>query len=90
MIKLIQLRIEDHFGFRTFWTKFYNILKYGMNVKFEAIVRIFRKIIQLNAVLNLNSTNEYYQKIISKSGRKMDLYPAMYWKNVYYCWIVYC
>ena len=30
-----QLRIEDHFGFRTFWTKFCNILKYGMILKFE-------------------------------------------------------
>ena len=32
---------------------------------------------QLNAVVILKSTNEYYQKIISKSGLKMDLYPAM-------------
>ena len=32
---------------------------------------------QLNAVIILKSTNEYYRKIISKSGCKMDLYPAM-------------
>ena len=32
---------------------------------------------QLNAVIILKSTNEYYRKIISKSGYKMDLYPAM-------------
>ena len=32
---------------------------------------------QLNAVIILKSTNEYYQKIISKSGCKMDLYLAM-------------
>ena len=40
-------------------------------------VQIFRKIIQLNAVIILKSTNKYYRKIISKSSRKMDLYPAM-------------
>ena len=49
-----------------------------MNLKFETIVQFFRKIIQLNAVIILKSTNEYYQKIFSKSGRKMDLYPAMF------------
>ena len=32
---------------------------------------------QLNAAIILKSTNEYYPKIISKSGRKMDLYPAL-------------
>ena len=50
-----------------------------MNLKFETIVQIFRKIIdlQLNAVIILKSTNKYYRKIISKSGLKMDLYPAM-------------
>ena len=49
-----------------------------MNLKFETIVQIFGKIIQLNAVIILKSFNEYYRKIISKSGRKMDLYPAMF------------
>ena len=48
-----------------------------MNLKFGPIVQIFRKIIQLKAVTNLKSTNEYCRKIISKSDRKMDLYPAM-------------
>ena len=48
-----------------------------MNLKFETIVQIFRKIMQLNAVIILKSTNEDNRKIISKSGRKMDLYPAM-------------
>ena len=71
------LRIEGHFGFHTFSTKFCNILKYGMNLKFVTIVHIFRKIIQPNAVTILKSTNEYYREIISKSSRKMDLYPAM-------------
>ena len=52
-------------------------LKYGMNLQSETIAQIFRKIIQLNVVIILKSTNEYYRKIISKSGRKMDLYPAM-------------
>ena len=52
-------------------------MKYGINLKFETIVQIFRKIMQLNAVIILKSTNEYYRKIISKSGPKMDLYPAM-------------
>ena len=37
-----------------------NILKYGMNLKFETIVQIFRKIIQLNVVITLKSTNEFY------------------------------
>ena len=32
---------------------------------------------QLNAVSISKSPNEYYQKIISKSGLKMDLYPAL-------------
>ena len=73
-----QLKIEGYFGFRTFWTKFCNILKYGVNLKFETSVQIFRKIIQLNAVIVLKSPNEYYRKIISKSGPKMDLYPAMH------------
>ena len=73
----LQLRIEDHFGFRTFWKKFCNIMKYGMNLKFETIAQFFRKIIQLLTVVILESTSEYNRKIISKSGRKMDLYPAM-------------
>ena len=33
-----------------------------MNLKFETIVQIFRKIIQLNSVINLESANEYYRK----------------------------
>ena len=48
-----------------------------MNLKFESIVKIFRMIIQLSVVTILKSTNEYYRKMILKSGRKMDLYPAM-------------
>ena len=72
-----QLRIKGHFGFHTFSTKFCNILKYGMNLKFETIVQIFRKIILQKAVIILKSANEYYRKMISKSGLKMDLYPAM-------------
>ena len=52
-------------------------MKYGMNLKFETIVQIFRKIIQLITVIILKSTNEYHRKNISKSGHKMDLYPAM-------------
>ena len=48
-----------------------------MNCKLETIVQIIRKIIQLIVVVTLKSTNEYHQKIISKSGRKMDLYLAM-------------
>ena len=48
-----------------------------MNLKFETIVQIFRKIIELNAVTILKNSNEYYQKTISKSVRKMDLYPAL-------------
>ena len=48
-----------------------------MNLKFETIVKIFRKIMQLNVVIIFKSTNEYNRKIISKSGRKMDLYPAL-------------
>ena len=48
-----------------------------MNLKFEVIVQIFWKIIQLNVVSILKCTNEYYRKIISKCGRKMDLYPAL-------------
>ena len=48
-----------------------------MNLKFEMIVQNFRKIIQLNAVIILKSTNEYYQNFFSKLSLKMDLYPAM-------------
>ena len=48
-----------------------------MKLKFETIVQIFGKMIQLNVVIILKSFNEYYRKIFSKSGRKMDLYPAM-------------
>ena len=33
-----------------------------MNLKFETIVQIFRKIIQLNAVIILKSTNEILSK----------------------------
>ena len=36
---------------------------------------------QLNKVIILKSTNKYYQKIISKCGRKMDLYLAMKLRN---------
>ena len=32
---------------------------------------------QPNAVIVLKSLNEYDQKIISKSGRIMDIYPTM-------------
>ena len=49
-----------------------------MNLKFKTIVKIFRKIMQLNAVNILKSLNEYYRKIIQKSGRKMALYPLCY------------
>ena len=38
----------------------------------------FRKIIKWNTVNILKSTNENCQKIIPKSGHKMDLYPAMH------------
>ena len=48
-----------------------------MNLKFETIVQMFRKIIQLNAVIILKSTKECYRKIISKSGLKLDLNPAI-------------
>ena len=58
----MQLRIEGHFGFRTFWTKFCNILNYWNNLKLEIIDYIFRKIIPLNEVNILESPNEYYQK----------------------------
>ena len=43
----------------------------------EIIAQIFWKILQLKAVNICKSTNEYYQKIISKSGHKMTLYLAM-------------
>ena len=46
-------------------------------MKFETIVQLFKQIMQLNAVIILKSTNEHYRKVISKSGPKMDLYPAM-------------
>ena len=65
------------FLFSYILTKFCNILRYGKNLKFETIVQFFRKIIQLNAVSIVKSPNEYYRKIISKNGRKMDLYPAL-------------
>ena len=48
-----------------------------MNLKFEYTVQIFSKVIQLIAVVIMKSKNEYHQKIISKSGRNIDLYPAM-------------
>ena len=48
-----------------------------MNLKFETNVQIFRKIMQLNAVSVSKSPNEYSQKMFSKSGLKMDLYPAL-------------
>ena len=48
-----------------------------MNLQLEIIIQIFRKIMQLNAVSISKSLNEYYHKIISKNGLKMDLYPAM-------------
>ena len=49
-----------------------------MNLKFETIVQIFRKIIQLNVVITFKGSNEYYRNIISENGHKMDLYPAMW------------
>ena len=48
-----------------------------MTLKFETMVQIFRKIMQLIAVVILKNTNEYHQKMISKSGGKMNFYPAM-------------
>ena len=44
--------------------------------------QIVMKIIKLNAINILKSTNNYHQKIIEKSSHKMNLYPAM-------CWIPY-
>ena len=88
-----QLRIEGHFGFRTFSTKFCNILKYGVIFKFETIVQIFRKIIQLNLAIILKSTNEYYRKFFSKSDHKMDFYPAMVapiYQGMYIIWNKIC
>ena len=48
-----------------------------MNLTCETIVLIFRKIKQLITVIILKSSNEYHRKTISKSGHKMDLYPAL-------------
>ena len=65
-----------------------------MILKIEPSVHIFRKIVQLNAVNILKNTNEYYRKIISESGHKMDLYPAIesLFFNIfqkYFFWIVF-
>ena len=65
-----QLRTKGFFGFRTFWTKFCNILKYGNNLKLEIINYIIRKIITLNEVNILESPNEYYQKQVLKNSPK--------------------
>ena len=54
-----------------------------MNLKFETIANIFRKIMQLNAVIILKGFNEYNKKVISKSDRKMDLYPALQLSKYY-------
>ena len=58
----IQLRTKVFFCFCTFWTKFYEILKFGNDLKLEIIDYIFRKIITLNEVNILENPNEYYQK----------------------------
>ena len=50
------------FCFCTFWTKFFDILRYGNNLKLEIIDYIFRKIIMLNEVNILQNPNEYLQK----------------------------
>ena len=42
-----------------------------------SLYHMLGKIIKSNVVNNSKSTNEYYQKILLKSGFKMDLYPAM-------------
>ena len=52
-------------------------MNYGMNLQSETIAQFFKKLIQLNEVIILKSTNEYYRKNNSKSGLKMDPYPAM-------------
>ena len=39
---------------------------------------IFRKVIKSNVVNISKSINEYYQKIILKTGHEMDLYPALH------------
>ena len=49
-----------------------------MHFLLEVIAKFFRKITKSIAVNISESTNEYYRKIISKSGRKMDLYPALF------------
>ena len=56
---LYQLRIEGHLGVLRFWSKFCNIMKHVMNLKFETIVQSFRKIIQLYTVNIFKATNEY-------------------------------
>ena len=40
-----------------------------MILKFETIVQIFRKIIQLNVVIIFKSTNEYYGKFFTKTAQ---------------------
>ena len=69
-IRSLQLRIEGHFGFLTFWTKFCDILKYRMTLTLEIIVKFFREIIKLNAV-------NIYQRHIKKYNLKMALCPPM-------------
>ena len=54
-----------------------------MNLKFETIVQFFKKMMQLNAGNILKITNEYFRKIISKSSRKISLYPAMFLALLY-------
>ena len=44
IVSFRQLRIENPFGFLTFSTKFYKLLKYGMNLKSETIVLFLWKI----------------------------------------------
>ena len=52
-----------------------------MNLKFETIVQIFRKIMQLNAVIILKSTNEDNRKIISKESRIKVHFVATFLNN---------
>ena len=51
-----QLRTEGRFVFLSFWIKFYDTLKYGINLNWEIIVQEFRETIKLNVVSILKSS----------------------------------
>ena len=80
---VIKLRKSFFFCvFRTFWTKFCDILKYGMNWNLESLSIFFRKTTQLNEGTILKKTwSNTIKNQIYKHKPEKTLYPRKHLRS---------